>query len=216
VIGREVCKLHGGLAPAPAMREGRFSQLPSRLKALYERGLADATLLDHRPVLSIMNALIEDLGARMAESDTNELRARALALCADAELALTTGDAAQGVAALRKARALLQTGLDSDEDSRQLFTWSERFAIRIDEAWRLRLQRQQAMAGVDVIGMLTMLLNRARTRWTEQQARELAEMFESLLGDTSAAPGRGEIVLAAIPPEGQTGSGGSTNGNTAS
>jgi hypothetical protein len=191
------------------------SKLPSRIAESYQRGLDDATLLDQRRSIALMESLAEELAERLRDGDTPELRRVAGLMCRDAATLLERDDPKGGLAKVKRLAELLEAGVDADGAREKLFSMADRIGSRRDAAWTTKLQRIQVMNANDVALLFGMLLQRARTFWSEDHARQLAEMLESLLEGASAGPGRGERALAAIPIEGQTVNGG-LNGNAAS
>lgn len=205
VPGRETCPNHGGLTPSlHRLKNGLSSKLPSRIAESYQHALADPTLLDQGRSIALMEALAEELAERIKNGDTPELRLQASRLAEDAFTALSDGRAGDARARLKELLELLEHGSEGDQARDRLFAMADRIGARRDAAWATKLQRSQVVNASDIALMLGMLLQRARTRWGEAQARELAEMFEGLLGNVSGTPGPGVAALAAVTVEAQT------------
>jgi hypothetical protein len=213
--GRNACANHGGLAPGvQCLRSGLHTALPSRLAESYARGLEDATLLDQRRSVALMEALVEEMAHRIRTGETPEMVQAASDLANSALLLLIGGDTAGAGKLMQRLATLLHEGLVTQASHDKLFTMADRVGSRRDAAWTTKLQRIQVMNANDVATMLGLVLLRARAKWGEDRARELAELFENLLNDAPAGTGRGDVALAAITVEGQTVNGG-TNGNAA-
>lgn len=205
IPGRAVCDKHGGLAPSlHGTKDGLHSKLPSRLAEAYQRALADPTLLDQGRSIALMEALTEEMAERLRSGDTPELRREASGLARGALNALDAADPAGSRKTLESLAKLLEEGTEGDAAREKLFTMADRLGSRRDSAWSTKLQRIQVVNANDIALMLGMLLQRARSKWGEAQARELAEMFEGLLDARAMPAGRGESALAAIPIEGHT------------
>jgi hypothetical protein len=215
MAGRTVCRSHGGLTPSlHRLKNGMQSKLPSRLAESYQRGLADGSILDQRRSIALMEAVAEDLAERIKTGDTPEIRRAASLMARDAQTLLESGDVKEARAKVKRLVLLLEQGVEGDAGRDKLFSMADRIGTRRDAAWTTKLQRIQVMNAQDVATMLGLVLLRSRAKWGDEQARQLAEMFEALLSDRPAVPGRGDLALAAITVEGQTVNGG-TNGNTA-
>jgi hypothetical protein len=77
VRGRRVCRVHGGMSPAPgpghpAYKHGRYSKVvPREIAGLYHSGLADPNILEMTDELAILGARTGQLmeRARLGESE---------------------------------------------------------------------------------------------------------------------------------------------------
>jgi hypothetical protein len=112
VTGYKVCQVHGGKTPrgvaSPHYKTGRYSKvLPARLAARYIESQADPRLLELRDDISLLDARLEDLLARVDTGESGALWGKLLT--AKTELASISGTSAE---ATLKRQALMGYILD--------------------------------------------------------------------------------------------------------
>lgn len=215
--GFTVCRRHGGATPsAHLIKTGLHTKLPARMAEAYQRCLEDSSLLDQRRHISLMETLVEEMAQQVRDGDTPELRAQASRIAADARAALAGDDPKGAMKQLEALLELLDQGVANDSARAKLFSMGDRLGARRDAAWATALQRTQVMNGMHVESMFTAILQKVRSRWGEEQSRDLAAIIVEMVTNEAPSPVTSDRVLAAIPIEGQTVKGGSTNGHAAS
>lgn len=187
VRGRRVCKMHGGLTPAPgpghpAYKHGRYSKVtPRGIAALYHAGLSDPRLLEMNDELALLDARAAQLLNRAA---TGESEAR-WTLVQEAMRAVLSfqaqGDADNLDDAIGELGKLVFAGSDYD-------AWREVIAVidarrKVANTERSRLQAaQQTITIAQLMAMMAALSGIINSRVTDPVLKsEIADDIRRLL-----------------------------------
>ena len=143
------CYLHGGATPSgiasPQFKDGRYSKvLPPRLKERYEAALKDPQLLEQRPEISLLDARLADLLARVDTGESGAIWQGLMAQRMELIAAQRAADVKGQAAAMRAIIDLIAQG-HADYQA-----WADVHAVieqrkRITESERKRLVEAQQM-----------------------------------------------------------------------
>jgi len=174
--GRAVCHMHGGKSLAgiasPAWTDGAHSRylLPERLRARYQAAVDDPTLLEQRHEVSLLDARLSDLLARVDSGESGAiwraLDAQRLALLVAQQL----GHTVDQIAATSAILDLIAQGHADYAAWREIGATLEQ-RRRLVESERKRLvEMQQVMTSEQVLILMNALLLAVRANVHEQAA----------------------------------------------
>ena len=150
VLGRRVCRYHGGHAGRPPVH-GRYSKVLGRFREAYQEARHDPSLTDLRETMALLDVVVQQAAERAAESDTPEFRERAV------ELWSATRHAADEEERLLLLDALgewLKRGVASDDALKNLAVSAERLAKRQERSWDIKLSAAHAINSRDLVTVL--------------------------------------------------------------
>jgi hypothetical protein len=150
VVGRAVCRYHGGLGGRP-IKHGRYSKALGSLREAYEDARNDPTLLELRDTLAVLDVIVQKCAARVGELDTPQFREKALILYEEAQ---GSTDPLELRAKLRDLGGILRSGVEEDEALGRLSDAVEKMARRQEKAWDLRLSAANAINARDMVALL--------------------------------------------------------------
>ena len=190
VTGRTRCRMHGGASLAgpahPSYKHGRRSRvLPARMRADYERAIADEELMSLRAEIAVLDARINDLLVRADSAESGRLwrqlsaQMRAVDAAVDPESATATMTKLQQIIHAGAADWMLWEEIREAFLSRERLVRSER--KRLVEA-RLVISLEQAQL------VMAMFVDAAKEAvgHDERAMAKIVEAFVRLTGRADA------------------------------
>jgi len=187
--GAKRCKRHGGsvgskkLSPklGRPIKHGRYSRGAGILRAHYEASLGDQSLYDLREGLAVMDSVVKRSLERIGELDTADFRARALKLYNEAQDAPSSGDAVAAQLKLRELGELLEQGGEEDKALNLLTNSVSTMQRRVEEAWKIKLMRDETMNVRDLVGTLGQMVEIVFQVCGEKAGNEVAARIDSMI-----------------------------------
>lgn len=156
------------------MKHGRYSKalLGSKWGAIYDEAIAAQNLLDLREPIAILEAMVQGAAQRTKELDTPEFRKDALELY---RVWRNSSDIAQSEAACKQLGELLDRGADSDQAFSKVADHAERLAKRLEEAWKIKLQKRSAISAADLQVLFALWLDILREETSVEIATRVGQ-----------------------------------------
>ena len=157
------CRFHGGTVRKKAegkggwygnFKTGRYSKKLGKLAEAYEAALDSPTLLDMRECIAVLDACVQRVMERVDQLDTPDFRRRSVAMYRESRRLLNEGKGPEAGAVLNELGALLERGADEDKSTALLISAVETLQKRIEEAWKIKLTKDEVMNTRDMIGVM--------------------------------------------------------------
>lgn len=184
--GSSVCWRHGANGGRPILH-GRFSEtLQGRLRASCQSSLNDGSLFDHAQTCALLDSLVKEACAQLAELDCPRFRASALERAISVRELITLEKDPK--LALRGLIELLERGIAEAAAQERVFRLAERLDARLAEANRLKLSKQNAINSVDLVGVMQALLAAIQRLAPPDVAKLIADELAKILGGIDVTP----------------------------
>lgn len=162
VIGASRCRMHGGRSPrglkSASFKHGRYSAELQRVTDDLQHRLDDPGLVDPRRSIAVQEVVLAKCYAMLADKDSPEFRAKAVALHGEAMETLRE-DAEAGVKVLRRLGNFLERG---SEESKTLGALSEA-ADAMNRAqtrfWKVALSAGRSIPPEEFVGLMLRLVD---------------------------------------------------------
>lgn len=171
MLGRTKCYHHGGASTGGPIKHGRYSKALGRFAEAYEESRADASLLELREPLAVIDAMAKRLMSRVAEGDTPGLRRRAVKLASAAAKAQSEDQPLVAEAKLAELERLLREGVEEDRSARLLVDTCYRLARRVEGANHIQLQRKNVVNGRELLAVLKRFMDVVFVHVTDELLR---------------------------------------------
>lgn len=155
------------------MKHGRYSLALSGSKfgALYDEAVAARDLLDLREPIAILEAMVQGAAQRSKELDTPDFREKARELYKGWR---NNSDIAESEKACKELGELLDRGADSDRALSKVADNAERLAKRLEEAWKIKLQKRSAISANDLQALFLVWIDICAQETSQEIAARVA------------------------------------------
>lgn len=186
VLGRRVCRYHGGLGGRPPTH-GRYSKGLGRFREAYQESLNDPSLMDLRETMALLDLAVRRAAERAGQFDSPAFRAECLGVYEEAREADTTDGM---TSALNRLGTLLRNGVKEDAAFEDLAKAAERLARRQEKAWGIKLDAATALNARDLTAVLARFMDIVLTEAPKDAARNIVRRIDAeVLGQSKAAVG---------------------------
>lgn len=194
VPGHRVCHYHGARAGTP-IKHGRYSQVAGRFAKAIEESRLDATLLDLREPISILDAMVKGALERASAGDSPELRKKALSLVLAARAAHRDDAQITLTEKLDALEQMLREGIAEDRNTRVLVDRTDRLRRAVEGAWQVKLARKNVMNVRDLVALLARVVDLLRRELPPKDAARVARLI-----DAEIMGGAGRAALPQAEP----------------
>lgn len=179
VLGRNVCRMHGGLGGRPA-KNGRYSRYikTGALAKAYSDALNDPTQWDIDEHLAVLDAACRRSAERLDEKDTPGFRSGVRKLVVDCEKARDQKDYAAFVEKFDELAELAKRGAAEDGALEEFLRSTERRAKRLEEAWKIRLSAAHAINSRDLVTVLARFMDIVEQKAEPSAALDIRQAIE--------------------------------------
>ena len=155
------CRMHGGVSlsgmDVSSFKDGRYSKYLTNTKygeVFDESRRNPQELLDLSETLAIFDAEVKLLAARVNELDTPDFRKRAKKLMREMKVQREEGDEVAAANSMTELYELLERGADEDHAVDRLMHAAERMSKRVEAAWSIKLNKQNAINTHDLLNIM--------------------------------------------------------------
>lgn len=200
MVGRNRCRLHGGLSPrgadSPHFKHGLYSRvLPKHLRGDFASLMSDPALLEGRAELSILQLRMRELIARLETGESAASWARAQEAFGRLKQAEEDGDDEARADSLTELGELLESGTRRERAWEDASEFIERLS-KVSERESKRVAREQQTATADEVRLLVQsITNAVMLHVTDESTRaKIAEHVNRLRIVEPINPQAGEPV----------------------
>ena len=158
--GKEVCRYHGGITKegwsGGVITSGRYTKRLGPLRDAYLSSMNDASLFDLTEPMAVLDSIVKRNMERLEERDTPDFRKRARELFAEIT---ACADADEREGKIDALGAHLERGESEDRALNDLTKTVVSFQKRLEEAWKIKLTRDETMNVRDLVGILGKIAN---------------------------------------------------------
>lgn len=158
VVGRSVCRMHGGQSLAgPAsstFKHGTFSKyLPKRLRERYHHALGDPNLLRQWDAIALVDSLVVDAIKTLDTGESGELWSRLQGAWADFEKARTSKNRDALLAPILQLGDLIKRGAGEREARLELLSLLDQRRKLTESERKLLVEQKQMMSAEEAMTM---------------------------------------------------------------
>lgn len=177
--GREYCKRHGGNSPIGpangAWKGGRYAtkSVPARLMERFEASLNDPDLMDLSREVSMLDARLDELFARIDKGESGAIWKALREADAEMDAAAKKRDKSGEAAALGRVKALIKRGFADNAAWTDIYEAWELRRVHVQTDARIRRDKQESLNPKQSIALVAAMMECARiyvTESTQQRA----------------------------------------------